>query len=609
MTDLGASAKLRAAFELSPTILSVSDLEEGRLLEVNDAFLRITGYTREEVIGRRIPELGFWVDPEERERGLGILRSGGAVRDIEARFRTKAGDEVYAIANADLVVMDGRPCVITALMDITARVRAERALRQSELLFAQFFHANPLPMSIVRLRDGRHVDVNDAAIRHSGCSREELLDRTKPELGIGLTPADRERMFELLHRDGRVRDFEARFRTRHGERHLLVNSEVIMYAGEPAVLIVSLDITERAQAAQAKDEFLAMLSHELRNPLSTITTTLGVLDRRVGDDTLQPLIAIITRQAGQLTRLVDDLLDVARVTSGKIELRSEFVDLHALAVHCVDALAEPARLRRHDVAVHGESLHVHGDPARLEQVIRNLLDNAIKYTPMGGEIRVATRLDGADAVLTVRDSGEGIPAELLGTVFDLFVQGTQALDRPRGGLGLGLSLVKRLVTLHNGSVSAWSAGPGRGSEFTVRLPAIPPADVADATPVRSTAPALPVPRRRVLVVEDNDDARESLQLLLEVAGHDVESAADARAALAKLPTFQPDVALIDIGLPDVDGYALAQKIREQTGPALRLIALTGYGQSEDRHKALAAGFDLHVTKPVDPDRLERLLAD
>ena len=463
MTDLGAGAKLRAAFELSPTILSVSDLEEGRLLEVNDAFLRSTGYTREEVIGRRIPDLGFWVDPEERERGLATLRAGGTVRDIEARFRTKAGEEVYAIANADLVVVDGRPCVITALMDITARVRAERALRESERLFAQFFHANPLPMSIVRLRDGCHVDVNDAAVRHSGFRREELLDRTKPEIGIGLAPDDRDRMFELLHRDGRVRDFEALFRTKDGERRLLVNSEVIMYAGEPAVLTVSLDITERAQAAQAKDEFLAMLSHELRNPLSTITTTLGVLDRRVGADDLQPLIAIIARQTGQLTRLVDDLLDVARVTSGKIELRSQIVDLHALAVHCVDALAEPARLRRHDVAVHGGPVHVHGDPSRLEQVIRNLLDNAIKYTPAGGEIRVATRLEGADAVLTVRDTGEGIASELLATVFDLFVQGLPALDRSRGGLGLGLTLVKRLVALHGGSVSAWSAGPGRAA--------------------------------------------------------------------------------------------------------------------------------------------------
>ena len=490
MTDLRATAKIRAAFELSPTILSISDLEEGRLLEVNEAFLRITGFTRDEVIGKRITEIGFWIDPGQREAGLDVLRAGGSLRDLEARFRTKAGVEVVTLANADLVDVDGRMCVITSLMDITARVRAEAALRQSE---------------------------------------------------------------------------------------------------------------------RAKDEFLAMLGHELRNPLGTITTTLGVMDRRIHDPELRRLTDIIGRQTGHLTRLVDDLLDVARVTSGKIEVRAETVDLHAVAARCLAALRASGRARDHDVvAISGAPVFVHADPARLEQIVRNLVDNALKYTPPGGQVRVTTRRDGDEAVLVVRDTGEGIREDLLPRIFDLFVQESQALDRARGGLGLGLSLVKRLAELHGGSVSAASAGPGTGSEFTVRLPVVsPPATLAEADVDAGISTG--APRRRVVIVEDNADARETLKMLLQVAGHEVDTAESAPAALEKLARFQPDVALIDIGLPGVDGYSLARSIREDGGRHLRLIALTGYGQLEDRQKALAAGFDVHVTKPVGLDQLRTLL--
>ncbi|MGH7277891.1 MAG: PAS domain-containing protein, partial [Candidatus Rokuibacteriota bacterium] len=248
MTDLGAAAKLRAAFELSPTILTVTDLADGRLVEVNDAFLRATGYTRVEIIGRRVPELGLWIDPGQREQGLAALRQGGAIRDVEARFRTKGGTEIVAIASADVVDIDGRACVLTALMDITDRVRAETALRESERRFAQAFNANPLPMSITRLSDGRHLDVNEAALRHSGYTREEMFGRTKPELGFWVAPGQRTRLLELLHVEGRARDFEVTFQTKTGERRqLLVNSEVVTYGGEPAVLSVSLDITERTE--------------------------------------------------------------------------------------------------------------------------------------------------------------------------------------------------------------------------------------------------------------------------------------------------------------------------------------------------------------------------
>jgi CheY-like chemotaxis protein/anti-sigma regulatory factor (Ser/Thr protein kinase) len=350
-----------------------------------------------------------------------------------------------------------------------------------------------------------------------------------------------------------------------------------------------------------------MLGHELRNPLGTITSAVAVLDTLGSDEPTRRLTAIIGRQARHLGRLVDDLLDVARMTSGKIGLRTQPVELHELSARCLDALTQAGRTQDHRVTLQGTAVHVDGDTARLEQIVNNLVDNAIKYTPAGGAITVATAREGDEAVLRVRDTGKGIHADVLTRVFDLFVQEPQTLDRARGGLGLGLTLVKRLAELHGGSVAVSSQGPGQGSEFVVRLPAL-------AAPARDGhAPAGPVPaaaaiRRRVLIVEDSADARESLRLLLELGGHIVETSEDGPSGLAKLGTFRPDVALIDLGLPGIDGYTLARLARGQSEMrGIRLVALTGYGQAEDQQRALAAGFDLHVTKPVDVAKLRAVL--
>lgn len=614
MMDSAWAARLQAVFELSPTILTVTGLDDGRIVEVNDAFLLATGYSRDEVIGRSVPDIAVWVDPRQRDAGLAELRAGRSIRNVEARFRAKNGHEIVAIANADVVVVDGRPCILTALIDITDRVRAETALRESERRFAQLFHANPLPMTIVSLRTHRHLDVNEAAVRHSGYSREEMLRCTKPELGFWVAPEQRDDLLQQLLSNGQARDFEVTFRTKTGEeRQLLTNSEVITYEGEPAVLSVSVDITERkqleTQRAARRDEFLAIVSHELRNPLGAITNALGVVDRLATSQDLRNAAGIIGRQATRLTRLVDDLLDVARVTSGKIALRLEPVDLRELVERCARGLREAGRARDHRLEIEGDSVLVRGDLVRLEQVVNNLLDNALKYTASGGEIRLITERVGDDGVLRVRDSGEGIRAELGVRVFDLFVQEPQALDRSRGGLGLGLALVKQLVELHGGSVSMASRGRGHGSEFVVRLP-------ASAVPAEPEPTAEPAPgsarnrRRRVLIVEDNADAREGLRLLLTYAGHEVETSEDASSGLDKLRSFQPEVALIDIGLPGVDGYALARMARQTPeAKATYLVALTGYGQAEDRRKALAAGFDTHMTKPVDPAKLCALLTE
>ncbi len=623
----GFGEKLRAVFGLSPTILCLTGLADGRLRDANDAFLSTSGYTREGILGRTPTELGLWVDPAQRDESIRALKAGRPVRGQEFRFRMKSGEERVMILSADIVPFDGEACILSALTDITDRTRAEAALRESERRFMVAFHANPLPMSITSLDDQRHLEVNEAALRHSGYSREEMLGRRKTDMGFWVTPAQRERMLAELRAGGRVRDFEVGFRTRAGaERRLLVNCEVITFGGEPAVLSVSVDITERlehearareaqaeaqAQAralraeARAKDEFLAMLGHELRNPLGTLSNAVAVLERLGGEETMRHLVAIIGRQTAHLAHLVDDLLDVARAASGKIELALRPVELHALAGRCVDALAQAGRTARHEVRREGEAVHVQGDPARLEQVVNNLLDNALKYTPPGGRITVSTEEDEGVAVLQVRDTGQGIRTDLLGRIFELFVQEPQSLDRSRGGLGLGLALVKRLVELHGGSVTAWSAGPGQGSEFTVRLPAVAaPEAPADASP---SARATPRPRR-VLVVEDSADARQSLRMLLELAGHEVETSEDGPAGLARVDTFHPDVALIDLGLPGMDGYTVAQELRPRPETkSIRLVAVTGYGQAEDRRRALAAGFDLHVTKPVDASMLEEML--
>jgi PAS domain S-box-containing protein len=611
----GFGEKLRAVFGLSPTILCLTGLNDGRVRDANDAFLSTSGYTREEILGRTPLELGLWVDPAQRDEGIRELKAGRTVRSMECRFRVKSGEERMTVLSADIVMFDGEACILSALTDITDRTRAEAALRESERRFMVAFHANPLPMSITSLRDHRHLEVNEAAVRHSGYSREEMLGHTKPPLGFWVTAEQRERVLRLLHSEGRARDLEVTFRTRGGEeRQLLVNSEVITFEDEPAVLSVSLDITERKQheeslraANRAKDEFLAMLGHELRNPLGTLTNAVAVLERLPGDETMRHVVAIIGRQTGHLARLVDDLLDVARVTSGKIELQRRPVELRALAGRCLDALAQAGRTERHTVVLEGLPVHVDGDAARLEQVLNNLVDNALKYTPGSGRVTITTERAGEAAVLRVRDTGQGIRTDLLAHVFDLFVQEPQSLARSRGGLGLGLALVKRLVELHGGSVAVWSAGPGQGSEFTVRLPAAAPPVTAAGRPGAGARPAA-ARSRRVLVVEDSADARQSLRLLLELAGHEVEACEDGPSGLARLRAFRPDVALIDLGLPGMDGYAMAREARGRPETrAIRLVAVTGYGQAEDRRRALAAGFDLHVTKPVDASMLDAVL--
>jgi signal transduction histidine kinase/DNA-binding response OmpR family regulator len=360
-----------------------------------------------------------------------------------------------------------------------------------------------------------------------------------------------------------------------------------------------------------KNEFLAMLAHELRNPLAPIRNAVEIL-RMLGipDPNLQWANDIITRQVEQLVRLVDDLLDISRITGGKILLRREPVDVAVAVARAVETSRPLIDSRRHALSVNlpPHPVRIHADLVRLSQVLSNLLNNAAKYTEEGGRIGLDVTLEGGEVVFRVRDNGIGISPEMVPCIFDLFIQVDRSLDRSQGGLGVGLTLVRQLVEMHGGSVQAHSEGPNRGSEFAVRLPAMSEA----AGSGRELAPLTPrddPPPRRILIVEDYQAVADSLERLLRLRGHDVRVCRDGPGALEALAFAHPEIILLDIGLPGIDGYDVARLIRERPGgESIVLIALTGYSQEEDRRRSIEAGFDHHMAKPVDPNTLFSLIA-
>jgi signal transduction histidine kinase/CheY-like chemotaxis protein len=413
--------------------------------------------------------------------------------------------------------------------------------------------------------------------------------------------------FRTVSQNGAIRWLRATGRTHYDD-----NGRALRFDG------MTQDITETkareqelSAANRRKDEFLAMLAHELRNPLAPIRNAVEIM-RTVGstDDRINKGSDTISRQVQHLVRLVDDLLDVSRVTQGKVLLQREALELTEVISRGIDLARPLIEARHHKLEVRlpplGE-LVVEGDATRLAQVIGNLLDNAAKYTDEGGSIHLGATRDNEHVVIRVRDNGVGISPDLLPRVFDLFIQAERSPDRAQGGLGIGLSLVKNLIELHGGTVEARSNGPGNGSEFTVRLPVLQKQWAREATAAEHHVRKLR-PNQRVLVVDDNIDAAETLRMLLEMNGHEVRCAHEGARAIELAVDFRPDVALLDIGLPRMDGFELARRLRAH--PEMRdtrLIALTGYGQAEDRSRALAAGFDDHLTKPVDPSALEDLI--
>lgn len=399
-----------------------------------------------------------------------------------------------------------------------------------------------------------------------------------------------------------------RYESEFGGRDLVVT---LFAAGNEHVVSSVQDTTEQRNLQRAlhethrrKDEFLAMLAHELRNPVAPIANAAELLSRLVPQDNQRTLVGIIQRQAVHLGRLLDDLLDVARITQGRIELRREVIDV-ASCVHLAIETAEPLiRSKAHQLALTQmlDPIYVSADKVRLAQCISNMLVNAARYTPDGGEIRVRPYVDGREAVIEIADNGIGIAREFLPRIFDLFAQSERGLDRSQGGLGVGLTVCKQIVEMHSGTVVASSAGSGQGATFTIRLPLVEP-------PAMSPPTATPQPDSllRVLIVDDNRDAADSLAMLLQFEGRQTLCVYSGEEALSVLAPFDPQLVLLDIGLPGIDGYEVARRLKA-AAPTLRVIALSGYGQLEDRQRSSAAGFDAHLVKPVDLDALKRVLA-
>jgi two-component system CheB/CheR fusion protein len=434
-------------------------------------------------------------------------------------------------------------------------------------------------------------------------------------------PDDRDRVIEACRRcAAEGSDFEEEFRVvRPDGTERWLYDKGRSYPGRdgrPAYVSgACVDITERRQKEDAlreadrqKDEFLGMLAHELRNPLAPITYSLALLERHVDSEQAARPIQIISRQVQRMTRLVDDLLDVSRVTQGKISLQKERVDLSLIVRHAAEATRAVMDARQHrlEISVPDHPTFVRGDTARLGQIYENLLRNAAKYTPEGGRVRIELRQEDGQALVSVRDNGIGISATALPRVFDLFMQVDTSLDRSEGGLGIGLTLVDRLVRMHGGSVEAHSAGAGQGSEFVVRIPLETAAATASAD---GGAASRPKSRsRRYLIVDDNVDSSEALKLLLEFRGHTVQVVHDGREALAAARFFAPEVVLLDVGLPGLDGFEVVKQLRTSPETAnLLVIATTGYGREEDRARCLAAGFNHHFAKPLDVDSIQALV--
>ncbi|HET9940234.1 MAG TPA: ATP-binding protein [Candidatus Eisenbacteria bacterium] len=365
---------------------------------------------------------------------------------------------------------------------------------------------------------------------------------------------------------------------------------------------------ELREEERRKDEFLAVLAHELRNPLAPLRNALHLLRTEPEREVAERARAIMERQLDSVVRLVDDILDVSRLMSGKVALRKEPIELGSVFTRAVDVIRAQVEVEGQEliVALPEEPIRFEADEVRIAQAIGNILSNAVKYTDKGGSIFLSGERDQDRIVIRIRDTGIGIPPDVLPRVFDLFVQADRSLTRSQGGLGIGLTLVKRLVEMHGGRVQAASDGLGRGCEFTVTLPIASPSDIGGDDERRDVD--VRAESRRVLVVEDDSDSAQSLAMLLQIWGHHVEIAHDGHQALDAARSFGPEIVLLDIGIPGLDGYEVAERLRSEHGAELKLIALTGYGREDDQQRSREAGFDRHITKPLEPPRLREMLA-
>jgi two-component system, chemotaxis family, CheB/CheR fusion protein len=631
LTDISALEQARARLaQLSAIVESSDDAIVGKTVDGvittwNRGAERLYGYAAEEIVGRHASVLYAPAQKEDFDSILRRVRDGQSVERLEMAHVRRGGTSVHVSVTFSPIY--DRANVITGVSaisrDITQLVKARHEIAEREEQIRLLLDSTAEAIYGIDL-SGACIFCNSACARILGYESpaalvgkqmHPLIHHTKAD-GTPYAPEQSAIYEAMRHREGIHVDDEVLWRAdgtsfpaEYWSHPILRNSEVI------GAVVTFLDVTARKEAerelqegAQRREQFLAMLSHELRNPLAAILSATRLLELETAlDSRCMEATQVVERQAKHMARLLDDLLDVSRITHGRIVLRNELVDLRDTTRSAIEALGPflAERDTRLVVDMPDEPIRVIGDPARLQQIQANLLSNASKYSPRASEVRLEVRQEDGDALIRVSDNGRGIAPEQLPRMFDLFVQGDQSLDRSEGGLGIGLTLMRTLVELHKGRVEAHSDGPGRGSVFTVRLPAAAAAWIASDD---GKAPFGSV--KTVVVVEDQADARRMMQLLLESFGVTVFTAENGAEGAALIKRVKPDLALVDLGLPVMSGFDLARQLRHhRDGLGTRLVALSGYGQDADIQAALEAGFDEHLTKPPDPERLERLIVE
>ncbi|MDR7100219.1 PAS domain S-box-containing protein [Lysobacter niabensis] len=594
---------------------------DGHIRSWNKGAQRIKGYRAEEVIGRHF---SMFYPRETVEQGwpeyeLGVARATGRFEDEGWRVR-KDGSRFWA--NVILTRIDNPDGSLRGFAkvtrDLSERREQEERLRRSEERFRLLVDGVRDYAIFMLDTTGRISSWNPGAQEIKGYTADEIIGRhfstfyTEEALARGW-PA---RELEIALAEGRVEDEGWRVR-KDGTRFWASVVITALHDSEGrhvGFAKITRDLTAHRRVRALEDEghrlttFLAMLGHELRNPLAPITNAVALMRAEpIASESLRYCRDVIGRQVAQMTRLVDDLLDVSRITSGKVRINPQVLDLRPVLAEAVETVETEARQRAHalQVEVTEAPAWVVGDRARLVQVLSNLLNNAVKFTPPGGNIHARLRIVGDHVEVVVRDNGPGIAPEKLVDIFNPFVQGEQDEGHSQGGLGLGLSLVQQLVGLHGGEVSASSSGqPGEGAEFLIRLPAT----IAPATATAAEPPAAPAAPRRVLVVDDNRDAGDTLQAMLQFAGYDSQTVYDGASALQAVRDSRFDAVILDIGLPDVSGLEVARRLRASPSPPPPLIALTGYGQDIDLAATREAGFHAHLTKPLMADKIMLVLS-
>jgi PAS domain S-box-containing protein len=618
------SEHYRALIETLPALIWTSR-PDGSVEFCNRTLLDYTQYSFEQIRGHAWLEM---VDPEDRERTRAVwtqaLRTGERL-EHECRMYCAPERTFRWVLVRGEPMRDAQGAIVRwcgTAADIERRKRIEEALERADSLLVHSQRAARVGSFMAEYPDPTRgieglVQWSDEFYRIFGY-QPGGVPATRASWFARIHPDDRQRVstaIEEARRDHRAFELEFRIIVDESVRTLISWAEY--ETGPPErVWGTCQDVTEQRHATtelreadRRKNEFLAILAHELRNPLAPIRQSVVVAQSgRASEPQRQRALEIIERQVAQMARLLDDLLEASRISHGRLELRRQPTTLSPALLAAVETARPLIESRGHalTVEVPEESIWLEADPVRLAQIFTNLLTNAAKYTDAHGRISLKVTTDARQAVVSVRDNGIGISTQMLPRVFDMFSQAHVALERTQGGLGIGLALARGLVALHGGNIEARSAGLGHGSEFIVRLPTLP-RSLRQTRPAETPAAKAP-PARRILVADDNPDAADSLAMTLKLRGHELEVAHDGRQALAIAAIMHPDIALLDIGMPVFNGYELARQIRsEPWGRSMRLIAVTGWGQEEDRRLALEAGFDDHLTKPVDPDKLIELI--